>query len=515
VDFLQQLQEQIKKIWLNFSKTQRKVVIGGTLLVFSLLIILTFFFGKTEYELLYPNLSITDSATIVSKLKEMKVDYKLGKDGTSILVPSSLKYQLRLDLASELPEGGVIGFESFNKTRFGETDTDKRVRYLAALQGELTRTIQEMAEVESAKVHIVLPEPSLFISENKPATASVLLKLKPYVNMDKQKVRSIIYFLSHSVEGLDPVNVTVIDVYGNLLSEGVVNEAGEQNNPSLTVTQMDVKKKFEDDLAKSLQTMLERVKGSGKAVVRASVELDFDQVETSKEEYGDKVLRSEQIKEETSEGLTTSDSGIPGTASNLPDTPTYQAGENGETSSESSEIIRNYEISKVIENRKKAPGEIKRMSVAVILDGQLSTEEENEIKKIIAKAAGINEERGDSVEITSLPFNTESYTKMQEQLEKETSRQRMMELIKYGVLGLGILTVFILVFFLLRRTTSRIIQPQEALQKSVINYEEMYDQLSPEDQEKIQVQKRIEKIAKTQPDNVAKVIRTWLAEDSR
>ena len=126
----------------------------------------------------------------------MKIDYKLAEDGTTILVPANLKHQLRLDLANELPQGGVIGFESFNNTKFGETDTDKRVRYLAALQGELTRTIQQMAEVESAKVHIVLPEPSLFLSESKPTTASVLLKLKPYATMDALKVRSIIHFLS-------------------------------------------------------------------------------------------------------------------------------------------------------------------------------------------------------------------------------------------------------------------------------------------------------------------------------
>lgn len=515
VNFLQQLQEQIKNIWQNFNKTQRVVVIGTTLIVLGLLIFSTFFLGKTKYEPLYPNLSLNDSAMISAKLKDMKIEYKIGQDGTTILVPTNLKHQLRLDLANQLPQGGVIGFESFNQTRFGETDTDKRVRYLAALQGELTRTIQQMAEVETAKVHIVLPEPSLFVSDSKPATASVLLKLKPYANMDVSKVRSIVFFLAHSVEGLLPENVTVIDIYGNLLSEGVMDNSNEFSTASLTVNQMTIKKQFEDDLSKSLQTMLEKVMGPGKAVVRASAELNFDLVETSKEEFGDKVLRSEQIREESSKGSTNTSSGIPGTESNLTDVPSYQNGESGETSSESSEIIRNYEINKFIENRKKTPGEIKRLSVAVIIDGELTTQEQSNIEKIIAKAAGINETRGDSVSITSLPFNTESYSQIQEQIEKEAARENMMELIKYGVLGLGVLAAFALVFLFLRRGFSRTVQPQAVSQQISTNIDEMYNKLTPEEQEKMEVQKRIDKIARTQPENVAKVVKTWLAEDSR
>ncbi|MFZ5943712.1 MAG: flagellar basal-body MS-ring/collar protein FliF [Bacillota bacterium] len=513
--FLQQLQEQLANIWQNLSKLQRVVVIGTSFLVAALLIFSAFFLGRTNYEPLYPNLNLNDSAMIAAKLKDMKTDYRIDKDGTTILVPSNLKYQLRLDLANQLPQGGVIGFESFNETRFGETDTDKRVRYLAALQNELTRTIQEMAEVDAAKVHIVLPEPSVFVSESKPATASVLLKLKPYSNMDTNKVKSIVYFLTHSVEGLSSENVTVIDVYGNLLSEGI-QEANVLSTANLTVNQMVIKKQFEEDLSKSLQTMLEKVMGPGKAVVRASVEMDFDQVETSSEEFGDKVLRSEQVREESSEGTTNAGSGVPGTETNLTDMPSYQNSETGGSSSQSSEVIRNYEINKIVEVRKKSPGEIKKLSVAVILDGQLTTQEQENIQDVIARAAGINETRGDLISITSLAFNNESYNQLQEQLSAETSRQNIMEMVKYGVLGVGILAVFAIVFLLLRRSINKAILPQAPSQQMAVNLDELYNkQLTPVELEKIEVQRRIEKIAKTQPENVAKVIKTWLAEDSR
>jgi len=516
VNFLHQLREQLKNIWTGFTKTQQIVVGGVSLLVFGLLLFSAFFLGRTNYEPLYPDLNLSDSALIAAKLKDMKVDYKLDKNGTTILVPAELKHQLRLDLANQLPQGGVIGFESFNETRFGETDTDKRIRYLAALQGELTRTIQQMAEVESAKVHIVLPEPSLFVRESKPATASVLLKLKPFASMEPSKVRSIIFFLAHSVEGLLPENVTVIDVFGNLLSDGVIqNGQGELLTASLTINQIAIKKQYEDDLAKSLQSMLEKVLGTGKAVVRASVELDFDQVETSTEEFGDKVLRSEQIKEQSSEGSANTDSGVAGTSSNLPDIPSYPAGGIGETSSETSETIRNYEINRFIETRKKAPGEIKRLSVAVIIDGQLSSQEEADIRDVIARAAGINEARGDLISISGLTFNTEAYSQLQEQLDKETARQNMLELVKYGIIGVAVLAFVALVFLFLRRGMGKTAQPIAASPQMPITGEDLYAQLNPVDQEKAAMQQRIDKIAKTQPENIAKVIRTWLAEDSR
>lgn len=513
MNFLQQLRDQFTKIWTNFTKTQKIVVGGASFFVFVSLVLFAFFLGKTNYEPLYPDLNINDSALITTKLKDMKIDYKLAEDGTTILVPANLKHQLRLDLANELPQGGVIGFESFNNTKFGETDTDKRVRYLAALQGELTRTIQQMAEVESAKVHIVLPEPSLFLSESKPTTASVLLKLKPYATMDALKVRSIIHFLSHSVEGLLPENITVIDVYGNLLSEGVIKGAnGELATANLTVNQINIKNQYEENLSKTLQSMLEKVLGPGKAIVRASVELDFDQVETSTEEFGDNVVRSEQIMEHYSEGSTPNYSGIAGTESNLTDMPSYPNAEAGQSSSETSEITRNYEINRYLETRKKAPGEIKRLSVAVIIDGQLSAQEETNIQNIIAGAAGINETRGDMVSITSLAFNTDGYTELQEQIERETARQNRMELIKYGIIILGILALVALIIVLARSFLAR---KEKETEMVITDTERLTQQLSPEELEKLEIQKSIDKIVKTQPESIAKVVRTWMAEDLR
>ena len=158
---------------------------------------------------------------MTAKLKEQKVPYKLVDDGRTILVNAKDKYQLRLDMVNEVNFSGVVGFESYNETRFGETDTDKRVRFLVALQGELTRTIEELDEVDKANVHIALPQPSLFIRDEKEATASVLLRLKPYATLDPAQVKSIMSFVSHSVEGLKESNVTVMDVKGICFPKGL------------------------------------------------------------------------------------------------------------------------------------------------------------------------------------------------------------------------------------------------------------------------------------------------------
>ncbi|HHY06040.1 MAG TPA: flagellar M-ring protein FliF [Clostridia bacterium] len=269
-----QLQEQINTIWQKLSKGQ-KVTILIIIFVFILTVIGMLFAKQPKMEVLYSGLSPENASALTAKLKEQKVPYQLVDEGKTILVKAEDKYQLRLDMASEVNLKGVIGFESFNETRFGETDTDKRVRYLVALQGELTRTIEYLDAVETAKIHIVLPEKSLFIRDEKEATASVLLRLKPYASLKPEQVKSIMSFVSHSVEGLKSENVTVMDVNGNLLSEDLADSAS-QGLTRASVNQLALKQQYEKETAKSVQTMLEKILGSGKAVVRASVSMDFD-----------------------------------------------------------------------------------------------------------------------------------------------------------------------------------------------------------------------------------------------
>jgi len=221
-EYLLQLKTQTVELWQRMTMVQRLIIGGSAVLLIGTLILLARGATKPDYGALFTQLDDQSAGQIVEKLKEMKISYQLsGADtsgaGTTILVPAKDIDQTRIDLANTgLPTGGVVGFESFDATKFG--DTDRRARFLRALQGELTRTIEGMAEVDKARVHIVLPEPSLFIDEQKNATAAVMLKLKPNTTLEEGQVMGLVKLISNSVEGLKPDNVTIVDMTGKNLT---------------------------------------------------------------------------------------------------------------------------------------------------------------------------------------------------------------------------------------------------------------------------------------------------------
>lgn len=518
MDFLRRTFEQIKSGWNNLS-TNQKILYSG--IAASLIIAITvtgIMLSSKKYVPLFNNLTASQSGNTTQRLQEMGIQYKLSSDGTTILVPDDVVHQLRLDMATEMPAGGVVGFESFNETRFGETETDKRVRFLAALQGELTRTITRMNEVESAMVHLAIPETSVFISNEKPTTASVFLKLRGSSKMEAEKVRSIIYFVANSVEGLVPDNVTVIDEYGNLLSEGIVGASSPFSVSTMTATQLDIKARYEKEIGKSIQGMLERVKGAGKAVVSVSADFDFDNVEINQETYGDSVLRSEQASESKSTG-TSPGGGVAGTDSNLPGSPSYQETGGGESSSSQSETIKNYEINKITESRLKAPGKITQLSISVIVDGEITDDERVSLENVVASASGLNFERGDIINVVGMPFNTEAFESLQESIANELRKQQISKYINYGLIVLGILGLLGIGFLLKRRSDQR---PDVSLAGKRISdvaspdFEmDSLENLDPLTVEKVEIQRKVERLAKTQPEDVARVIKSWLTEDMR
>lgn len=201
---------RMKDFWTGLSLNQ-KVLLGGALLfVVTAIIVSSASIFKSEYEPLFTDLAIEDAAAITAQLEELNIDYKLEDSGTTIMVPADLKYKTRLQLASAGLPQGAVGFEIFNQTSFGETETDKRVKYQIALQGELTKTIQSMDKVEAAKVNLVIPQKTLYSEQQQEATASVLIKLKPHTSMDNREIQGIVHLVSNSVEGLKPENVGTV-----------------------------------------------------------------------------------------------------------------------------------------------------------------------------------------------------------------------------------------------------------------------------------------------------------------
>ena len=272
------------------------ILVGGT--VAGLAFLLTW--SETgDLHPLYSNLAPEDAAEIVGQLKDKQIPYQLTMDGTGVRIPYEKIYETRLELASQgLPRGTGIGFEVFDDTQLGMTEFVQNVNYQRALQGELSRTINTLMEVESSRVHIVMPARSLFIEEEDPATASVILKLRRGKYLSKEQVQGIVHLISSSVSRLSPEDVTIIDNSGKMLAGFKEKSTVSQ----ITSNQLAFQEKKERLLENRVKTMLESVLGQDKAIVRVSCLLNFTQQEKTEELFlpDNSVIRSEQASSSVS-----------------------------------------------------------------------------------------------------------------------------------------------------------------------------------------------------------------------
>ena len=262
-DQQRQLQQQLAGFARRLTLIQKVVLVGVALGVIAAIIALVSFVNRPSYATLFNNLNPQDASKIVDKLKEKNIPYALEDGGKSIMVPKLQVYDLRLSLAGEgLPQSSVIGYEIFDRTNLGVSDFVQKVNYRRALEGELARTILQLDEVEAARVHLVVPDKVLFKEDEKPATASVVLKLKSGKAPKREAVQGIAHLVSSSIEGLEASNVTIVDSRGMLLSDDV-----KPNSVSaLTATQYELQQKVEQYLAQKAQALLESVVGSGNAL---------------------------------------------------------------------------------------------------------------------------------------------------------------------------------------------------------------------------------------------------------
>jgi len=425
MEALRQILSQLKATFINLSRGKQITLV--TLFLGSLtgFIFLMSWSGKTEFQPLFAQLDPEDAGIILTRLKEQKIEYRLAANGTTILIPQERIDEIRMQMASEgLPRGSGIGFEIFNDTKLGMTEFAQNVNYQRALQGELARTSNRMSEVESSRVHIVLPEKSLFVEEEEPATASVVLNLRPGKWLNQSQINGIIHLVSSSVARLKPENVTIVDQNGKLLG-GVKNDSSFGN---LSSDQLEYQARVEKNLENRVRTMLESALGEDKAIVRLSCSFDFKSQEKTEELYlpDNRVVRSEQSLNESTTSPEVAPQGIPGVRSNLPGDAT--AGELNRSTTRASIFEKNdrtvnYEIGKVISHIKEPVGEMTRVSIAVLVDGSYekvqkeegqyewkyiprSAEEMQKFENIVKRAVNFNATRGDEVEIVNIPFET-------------------------------------------------------------------------------------------------------------
>lgn len=509
--------EQSLRLWQNLGKKQRYLIIGSAVLIFAIILAGSYWWGgRPDYVPLFTNLEAKDAGEVVAKLKEMKISNEISGNGTTILVPSKDVYRVRLDLASQgLPRGNK-GFEIFDQNKFGATEFQNKMYLLQALQGELTRTIEQMSEVEKARVHIVLPEDSLYKKNEKPATASIMLKLRPSAQLSREQVRGIVNLVAHSIQGLKPENVTVVDSDARVLNDPA-DPMGVASAGSLT--QIEMTKKVQDDLQKNVQTLLEQVLGAGKTAVRVNVELSFDQRTVDKQTFepvvDDKgIIRSSQDINESYKGGGTGQGGPPGTTSNIPGYVANNSN-NSQSNYEKKEATRNYEINETKEKVVAAPGSIKRLTVAVLVDADINRTQQDSITKTVSSAIGINPVRGDTISVESIAFNTELADKQKKE-EQDYQKQQTQAL--WLKIGLGVLALAAVLYII--RMVARRREREAELQEiaATLPAEQGMDiqkeqELTPQEKERLEQREEVEKMAKAKPEDVAQLIKSWLADE--
>jgi len=371
--------------------------------------------------LLYTELDQQDSSAIVQKLEASKVPYEVDSSGSLIRVPSDQVGKLRMMMAADgLPKGGSVGYEIFDqKEGFGTTSFVQSINHLRALEGELARTISSMNPIQTARVHLVLPQRELFSHGTQTATASIFIKTRGGAVLAREQIAAIQHLIAASVPQLQPNQISIVDDRGNLLARPVGNGAnGGADNAD------DMRLEFEQAQARKIEDLLAQTLGYGKVRAQVSADLDFDRITTSSEIFDpeSQVVRSTQS---TSEESSTAEGGSGGggpvsVANNLPSNPAQIANSNTSNNNKNShsEETINYEINKTVRNQTREGGQVKRLSVAVVVDGTYSAPDdkgnttyqprsEEEMKKIddlVASAVNFDANRGDTIEVANMKF---------------------------------------------------------------------------------------------------------------
>jgi flagellar M-ring protein FliF len=510
-EFFSRLREQVANIWKDMDRPRRWLTLGVTVGVLLFLVVGLVVLSRDTYLPVFTGMRASDAAEVVAFLKVNSIPYRIEQQGGAVLVPEGRVHEVRMQLASEgLPKGGVIGLELWDQTSLTETDFDRRVRLLRALQGELTRTLLEIDGVENARVHIVLPEDSLFIDTQKPATASVFLVLRRGHVLQDNQIRGIAHLMASSVEGLLPENVTIIDNYGNVLSDRLASTTGVVNSGEI-LRQLEIRRSYEGALERSIQAMLERVFGFGRVIVRVTASLNFDYEELrekrSEPVVGSRgVVISEDIRTETYRG--TDGGGVPGVAANVPGYPAAAGA--GESEYEREEITRNYEISVSEKYQVKAPGEVRNLSVAVWVDGELTDEEKDRIRTMVSSAAGLQPERGDVVQVDGMAFARELDVPADAPILARGWLYSWRYILLLAAVGLLLL---ILAFRRRRREEEPAVEPVPEVPLLEPEEEIIERQLTPEEEQRLRVRREIERMANEDPEGLARLIRAWMIED--
>lgn len=553
------LVEQITTLFTALNKKQKTIIAFATMAVVGFVVFLILYTNAKDnndgYAVLFNKLSASDSALVIKQLEADNITYKIVNENV-IKVPKEEVYKERITIAAQgIPKNSKVGFELFDTQNFGETDFAQNIKYLRALEGELSRTIEDLTPIEDAKVHIALPKDTVFVQKETLPTASVVLRTLPNMRLSTKQVIGIKNLIAASVTKLLPSNVKIIDQNGEPLDESSADGLGAEDISA----QIQYKKNFEKALENKIHKILSPVVGGREHLVaKVTADFDFEQKNVVDEFYDpESVVRSEQSSEEKKEGGASQKeaSGVPGAISNItPTKPLDKSKKKGSEKYEKSTTTTNYEISKKVTNTRGEFATLKRITAAVVVDGKYKADKKDDkiayinldetelsaIDSIVKRSIGYNQKRGDEVTVTNLQFKANAGNKEAENISEKTAKyiNPLLPLLKYLAAGL-----LLLVFYtkIIKPFSEKMIEDFESADENDETFElhdveeeqennealEKYNQAKKKIEEELGIDKEmdeqtmkqtilLEKMQKdinNNPEELAKLIQTILKSD--
>ncbi len=534
--------QQIKKFFNTMTRSQKITLLISVGVLLSAIVFIFIATSRIEYSPLFSNLNQKDASSVITYLEQKKIDYKLI-NGTTIEVPKDKVYKLRLDLvAAGLPRHGVIGFEIFDKQSFGTTNFVENINYIRALEGELTRTIDSIAEVKSSKINLAIPKPTIFTEEQTPPTASVILDL--YSPLSQKQILAIQKLIASSVPRLTYKNVTILDSDGNLLSKD------ENNEELLTANELKYKSIIENSYKQRIKELLLPIVGKDKFVATVDVSLDLSKITKKSTTYDpNSVVVSEQNEESSS--LSPENGGIPGVISNVGNnTSSFK----NQAKNSKSKSITNYDVGKTETITSEPLIKIKKISTAVIVDGIYEPIKDKKgkiikykykprdpqtiqlIQEAVMKAIGYDKARGDQISVSTMAFSTkQGIAQGNSSMNLQKTALSLASYYKYIIIAILII-IFYFIFlrkFIKNVTTINIPGrrestanqgiPQEEvkgktikeIENEISNKLESEENINEETIESKVIEDKIRKKAEKSPGEIANLIKTILSTRSK
>jgi flagellar M-ring protein FliF len=520
---VQEYAAELREKWSDATPLIKGLIIaGGLALVDVLVLLLTSGEPDDDYAVAFSKLELSDASEITALLDEQTTPYRLADDGTTILVPKEQVHQVRLTIAGKgLPKGGEVGFELMDNLQLGSTEFERRVSYVRALQGELVRTIGRLEQVDDVRVHIALPEPSLFVKENSSATAAVFLRLLPGMTLNSEEVRGIKHLVASSIEKLSHQDVTVVDTTGRLL----VGESCAEETINSPEDNLALQTEFQNSVEQKLQSLLEQVFGPGQVLVRVNAELNFDKKVVDRELF-EPVANEEGLVsslKQLDESYTGTNAGTAMPSGSDANIPGYQSSAQGDTESEYTrqEVEREYKVNETHEQLVVAPGTVDRMSVAVMVNKELTSAEQASISEVVGAAIGADAQRSDQISVVGMPFDDSLSKKVDKLLEDDKADSQLPIPLPYLAAAGAALLLLVVVFLWFRRRRAQETEEEEAevtvdgqpvLEQEVSDLAMELQQMGQGRNGSEEIQMHLKRLASKQPENVARVLRTWLDE---